>query len=263
VSFPYLKRMCANIDVDQAAALVLCSYEAARAAGVPEDRLVFPRSGADAHDHFFVSERDTLGASPALRAAGRAALAAAGAGVDDVARFDLYSCFPSAVEVQAAELGFALDRTLTVTGGMRFAGGPWNNYPMHALAALVDVLRADPGARGLLSANGGYVTKLAVGVFSTEPPASGFGHASPQASLDAEPRRGVELEPDGVATVETYTVMHDRGGEPTEGIVACTMPDGRRAWGVVHGGDELVAMTRDEMIGRGVTLRPDGAATIS
>src|SRR5262249_19241213 len=91
ITFPYLKPLCANIDVDQAAALVLCSYETARAAGVPDDRMVFPRAGADAHDHFFVTERDRLDTSPAVRAAGEATLAAAGATVDGVARFDLYS----------------------------------------------------------------------------------------------------------------------------------------------------------------------------
>ena len=57
VCFPYPKRMCANIDVDQAAALLLCSYEAARAAGVPDERMVFPLAAADAHDHYFFSER--------------------------------------------------------------------------------------------------------------------------------------------------------------------------------------------------------------
>ena len=74
VTFPYTKRMCANIDVDQAAALLLCSYEAASAAGVPEDRLVFPLAGADAHDHYFFTERESLAESPAIAVAGAAAL---------------------------------------------------------------------------------------------------------------------------------------------------------------------------------------------
>src|SRR5262249_27381838 len=134
VSFPYLKRMCANIDVDQAAALPLCSYELAREIGVPDDRLVFPHAGADAHDHFFFSERDTLHPSPAIAAAGLAALDAAAVDIDDVARFDLYSCFPSAVEIALGALGLrgpggGDTRPLTVTGGLGFAGGPANNYP--------------------------------------------------------------------------------------------------------------------------------------
>lgn len=261
VGFPYTKLLCSNEQVDQAAALIMCSAERADAMGVPRDRWVFPHAVVEARAPS-VSERVDLASSTMVRATGEALWKLLGIDAGDIAHVDLYSCFPSAVEVQAAELGFDLDRTLTVTGGMRFAGGPWNNYPMHALATMVDRLRADPADLGLVAANGGYITKLAVGVFSAEPPASGFRHASPQANLDPEPRRGVDPEPEGTATVETYTVMHDRSGDPTHGIVACVMPDDRRAWGLVHGDDELRAMVTEEIVGRGVTLRPDGAATI-
>ena len=90
---------------------------------MPRDRWVFPHSGTDAHDHYFVSERDDLRSSPAIRLAGRAALDLAGVGVDDLAHVDLYSCFPSAVEIAAAELGLDLDRPLTVTGGLSSPAG--------------------------------------------------------------------------------------------------------------------------------------------
>ena len=52
----------------------------------------------------------------------------------------------------------------------RFAGGPWNNYVMHSIATMVERLRDDAGALGLVTANGGYVTKHAFGVYSTRPP---------------------------------------------------------------------------------------------
>src|SRR5207249_3543849 len=99
VGTPYTKLMNADIGVDMAAALIVCSVAAARAAGVPADRWVFPLAGAASHDHWFVGERADLGDSPAIRANGRAALSAAGLGIDDIAHLDLYSCFPSAVEV--------------------------------------------------------------------------------------------------------------------------------------------------------------------
>ena len=70
----------------------------------------------------------------------------AGIGVDDLSHVDLYSCFPSAVQIAARELGLGVDRDLTVTGGMSFAGGPWNNYTMHGIAAMsdgLDVLRRE------------------------------------------------------------------------------------------------------------------------
>ena len=39
----------------------------------------------------------------------------------------------------------ALDRPLTVTGGLSFAGGPWNNYVTHSIATMADRLRDEPG----------------------------------------------------------------------------------------------------------------------
>ena len=68
--------------------------------------------------------------------------------------------------------GLDLERPLTVTGGMSFAGGPWNNYPMHAIATMADRLRDEPGTTGLVSGNGGYTTKHAFGVYATTPPAA-------------------------------------------------------------------------------------------
>ncbi len=181
---PYTKRMCANIDVDQGAALLLCSYEAARAAGVPDDRLVFLHAGADAHDHWFVTERPSLARSIAIGACVNGALGASGLTVDDVARFDLYSCFPSAVQLAMASIGIAGpaggdSRPLTVTGGLAFAGGPVNNYATHGIAAMVEALRADPGSVGVTTALGWYATKHSAGVWSTDPPSDGYRRVDP------------------------------------------------------------------------------------
>jgi acetyl-CoA C-acetyltransferase len=196
-------------------------------------------------------------------AASRALWELTGLGPDDVAHVDLYSCFPSAVQVQAGALGLGLDRQLTVTGGMRFSGGPWNNYAMHGLATMVDVLRADPGALGLCSANGGYLSKLSLGVYSATPPEDSFRVVSAQAEVDAGPHRAVDDAPDGWGTVESYTVMHDRAGDATEGILACLMPDGRRAWGIVTDDpDALREMTTEDIVGRSGSLRPDGRAEL-
>ena len=258
IGFPYTKLMNSNNAVEQGAALVLCSAERAEALGVPRDRWVFPHSGSDAHDHYFVSEREHLGRSPAMRLAGRAALELAGVGPDDVAHADLYSCFPSAVEISAGELGLGLDRELTVTGGLSFAGGPWNNYVTHSIATMAGVLREDPGSVGLISANGGFITKHAFGVYSTEPPATPFRHAEPQAEVDALPRRELCDQPDGTIDLESWTVMHDREGAPETGIVVGLLGDGRRAWGVTTEPAIVKSMVTEELAGRRATVRPDG-----
>jgi acetyl-CoA C-acetyltransferase len=262
IGFPYTKRMNSNNAVEQGAALIVCSAERAEALGVPRDRWVFPHSGTDAHDHYFVSERDDLGRSPAMRVAGRAALELAGVGVDDLAHVDLYSCFPSAVEIAAYELGIGTDRLLTVTGGLSFAGGPWNNYVTHAIATMIGCLRDAPGSIGLVSANGGYITKHAFGVYSTEPPAAGFRHSEPQAEVDALPRRTLCEEPDGEVTIEAWTAMHDRDGEPENGVVVGLLDDGRRAIGTTQDADVLKVLVTEDVAGRRARVAPDGATEL-
>jgi acetyl-CoA C-acetyltransferase len=259
IGFPYTKLMNSNNAVEQGAALVLSSAERAAALGVPRDRWVFPLAGTDAHDHHFVSERDDLSSSPAIRVAGRTLFEIAGHDVDDVAHVDLYSCFPSAVQIAARELGLSTERQLTVTGGLSFAGGPWNDYVTHAIASMVDVLRDDPGSIGLCTANGGHITKHALGLYSTEPSPDGFRWEEPQAEVDAMPRRDVCAEHDGEITVESWTVMFDREGAPENGIVVGVLDDGRRAWGTTQDGDLLKAMTVDELIGERAHLSPDGS----
>lgn len=262
IGSPYTKLMNSNNSVEQGAGVILCSAERAESLGVPRDRWVFPYSGADAHDHYFVSERDRIGQSPAIRLAGGAALELAGVRPDDVAHVDLYSCFPSAVQIAATELGLGLDRPLTVTGGLSFAGGPWNNYVMHSIATMAGVLRTDPGSIGLVSANGGFITKHAFGVYGTEPPPTPFRHAEPQAEIDALPKRELCEEPDGEAAIEAWTVMHDRDGQPETGILVGLLDDGRRAWGVTTDAGIVKAMVTEDLAGCRAALRPDGTFDI-
>lgn len=264
ISWPYTKVMNANNAVDQGAGVIVMSVERARALGVPEDRWVFPWATTDAHDHYAVSHRADLASSPAVRLAGRSLFALTDRGVDDVAHVDLYSCFPSAVEVAAAELGLPVDdpgRSLTVTGGLSFAGGPWNNYVGHSIATMVGVLRDDPGSLGLVTANGGYLTKHVLALYSTEPPPSGaFRSASVQAEVDALPARELaeDVGPSGATgTVEAWVVTHDRDNTPERAIATVLLDDGRRAWATTTEGlDSLVG--GEDFIGRPAKVSPAG-----
>jgi acetyl-CoA C-acetyltransferase len=255
VGYPYTKLMNSNAMVEQGAGIIVCSVERARSLGVPPERWVFPWSGAEANDTLFVSNRASLHRSPAIAAAGRAVLDMAGIGIDDVAHVDLYSCFPSAVEVAAAELGLSLERPLTVTGGLSFAGGPWNNYVTHSLATMTRVLREE-GTLGLVTANGGFLTKHAIAVLSSEPPTTpGFRWADVQDQADAAGRVEAADGWDGPVVVEAYTVMHDRDGVPENGIAACRTPDGRRTWGTTQDPGILAHMVTHETVGAAGEVR--------
>jgi len=266
VSFPYPKRMCANIDVDQSAALLLCSYAAACDAGVPDEQLVYPLAGATAHEHYFFSERATLDASPAMGLAARATLDAADVGLDDVARFDLYSCFPAAVQLSMVELGLGGpasgdERPLTVTGGLGFAGGPANDYPTHAIARMVEACRADPGSVGMIHALGWYSTKHSIGLYSTTPGADGLARVDEtavQSEVDALPARVPAGAYDGRAVVEATSVVFERDGAPSVAILSLLTGDGHRALANSRDPDALRSMTAHAWEGRTVDVRTDG-----
>ena len=257
VSFPYPKLMNSNSNVDQAAALIVCSAATATALGIPETQWVYPWAATEAHDTYAVSHRDNLHSSPAIRIAGGRCLELAELDIGDIDHVDLYSCFPSAVQVAAAELGLDEQRPLTVTGGLTFGGGPLNNYVMHAIARMADVLRERPGEMGLVTSNGGFITKHAFGVYSTTPPANGFRHDEPQEFVDATPTREIAEDYEGAVEVESYTVIYESGG-PRLGLAACRLEDGRRSWGNTEDADIMASMVNEEFCGRGAHLSANG-----
>lgn len=256
VGFPYTRAMNSNWDLDLAAGLIVCAAGTARALGISTDRWVFPHAGTDGADTIHVSNRQNLHSSPAIRTAGRRAFELAGVGPDDLAHVDLYSCFPSAVQISATELGLSFERQLTVTGGLTFAGGPLNNYVTHGIASMADVLRDDPGSIGLCTANGGYITKHAFGIYSTNPPAEGFRSEHCQAAIDEHPT--TEFAPDfiGRGELEAYTVMHDGDG-PQRAFAAVRTPSGARQWATSGDAGLMSDLMSSERIGSPVDVTPE------
>jgi acetyl-CoA C-acetyltransferase len=255
IGYPYPKYLNAIMEVDQSAGVLIASVRKARELGVPEDKWVYLHGCADASDLWYPIDRQDFHSSPAMRLTGKRALEMAGIGLSDIDYIDLYSCFPIAVEVGAEELGLALDdpRGLTVTGGLPYAGGPGNNYAMHSIAVMLGKLRAKPGSYGLVTANGWYLTKQSVGVYSTTPVEGPWEREDPkviQAVIDALPHPTVVENPEGPATIETYTVVHGREGM-LMGIVVGRDAAGHRF--VANTPDDeatLMAMESAEQVGR-------------
>jgi acetyl-CoA C-acetyltransferase len=265
ISWPYTKLMNSNNMVDQGAAIMLASAEKATHLQIPTDRWVFPYAGTDSHDTYTVGERLELSQSPAIRIGGRRALELAGAGIDDIDLVDVYSCFPSAVQVAADELGLPVGdpaRPLTVTGGLTFAGGPWNNYVTHSIATMSERLAGHPRRRGLITANGGYLTKHSFGVYGSEPPEHEFRWEDVQSAVDAEPTRTAEVEWCGVGTVETWTTPFDRSGTAEKAFLAIRTPEDSRTLAVIVDAGEAQATVREDIAGAKVTVHPDGTANL-
>ncbi len=264
VCYPYTKRMNANINVDQAAALVMTTVSEAERLGIPSEKWVVPMGGAHLNEVWEVSRRPKLYESQAIREASRLALEQSGLSLEQIDAFDLYSCFPCAVQMGREAVGISETdaRTLTLTGGLSFFGGAGNNYVMHAIATAVETIRQNPAQKILISALGWYATKHAIGIYGKEAPARpwrenpDFGEIQQQ--IDA-----TELEPpvaqaEGVLEVEGYTIKHGRDGSPEKGIVIGRLEDGRRTVSYIEADAEaLRKYEQTELVGQKGQVRYD------
>ena len=258
VSFPYTKMMNANMVVDMGAALIICSVEQAKKLGIPERKWIYPYAGVQGYDHFSASVRDCFHTSPGLRIVGRRVMELAEVEADDLDFVDLYSCFPSAVQVAAMELGLSESRPLTVTGGLTFGGGPLNNYVMHSVARTVELLRDSPASKGLVTANGGNLYKHVHCVYGSEPPNQDFQFQSVQDDIDALPSRECLPEYRGKVEIESYSVMYS-GEEPSVAHCACRTKEGSRVWANCDDPDVMLSMTQEEFCGRTAEISSDGS----
>ena len=251
ISFPYTKFMNANMSVNMGAAMLMTSVGYAKELGVPEDRWVYPLAGVKGYDHHSASVREEFYTSPGIRLVGQKLLDLADTTVDELNYVDLYSCFPSAVQVAAQEYGLSELRDLTVTGGLTFGGGPLNNYVMHSIARTVELLRETKQGKGLVTANGGNIYKHVHGIYGSEPPAKPFASESVQAEIDALPSRNCLSEFEGSGTIESYTVMYE-GLDPKIAHVAIRTAGDERVWVNSDDPDTVSAMTQEEFCGREV-----------
>ena len=265
INWPYPKFMVANPSVNQAAAIIVTSLAAARAAGVPDAQIIHIWGGAKAEEAEDYLLRDRYDHSTAQEAALKGALDLVGGDANRFDAMELYSCFPVVPKMALRTLGLEQGAKMpTVAGGLTFFGGPLNNYMSHAVCAMVRELRAHPGEIGLLYGNGGYVNKHHTMVVSTTPPAEPMPtDYSVQAKAEAarDPVPALVENYTGPAAIETYTITHGRDGKPIEGMVILRTPEGQRTMARVRADDEetiaLLQTTDRSVIGTSGFARVD------
>ncbi len=212
---PYTKRLMAKDRVNQGAAILMTTVGKAIALGIKQDKWVFLHSYTNVKDRVLL-ERNQLGHSKAMEQSLLGALARINKKQADIKHFDIYSCFPIVVSESRTILGIDKEdpRALSQTGGLPYFGGPGNNYSMHGIASLVETLRQDRGSFGLAYANGGWLSKHAVGIYSTTPTTEEWtaqDSTNLQNITDADTKFTVDPFPNGPAILETYTAHYFKG----------------------------------------------------
>ena len=264
IAFPYTKLQVANASVNQGAGFIMTSLAEAKRRGIASDRLVHVGYGAAAHESGNFLERDRYDASPSLVVSLEKAMELNAVTVGDLAHVELYSCFPCVPKMARRVLGWPVDKSATVFGGLTFGGGPIGNYMSHAVAAMVEALRGTTD-KGLLFANGGYATHNHTILLSGCPTDAQFPQDFDyQAEADRRRREIPSLDEhySGPATVETYTVHYNRSGAPRSGVVIARTPEGTRTLARISADDvETIAFFTDgkaEPVGTSGTIHRNG-----
>ena len=253
VGFPYTKYLNSMIRVNMASSLVLMSEKLCKKLKIPQNKKVYIHGSCVLNDIWNVSKRPTLDESPAIRKCGKEALSQAGISLSEISFLDIYSCFPSAVQIAQKELSLDSNdkRSLTVTGGLPYFGGPGNAYTMFSTSEIVKKLRSNPNEYGMVTANSWFLTKHAINIFSCKPPLEidwGKDFAGLQKEIDSKEIENLNSKPSGLGKVISYTVVQGRKNLEY-GIVIGELEDKSRFVANVLGEESfLKKMTEVEML---------------
>ncbi len=245
VSWPYTKAMCANNQVDQAAAVVIAAEEIADRLRTPREQRVYVHDTVNTIDTDSQLNRRDIHHVGALELAGRTLRTRWGP-PSDIDHLDLYGCFPSIVSHTVDLFGLPADRRLTVTGGLCFAGAPMNFAAGQSLVMMVRTLRADPGSRGMVHGNGGQASKQSFGLYSTTPPTQPHRCIT----LDGRDPGPPPSDPhrSGPVTIDGVTVEYGHDG-PERAVLIVRFDDGSRMWANSYDHETMAEFTRSECVG--------------
>jgi acetyl-CoA C-acetyltransferase len=262
VAEPYTKLMCSFPTIDLAAAVLVTSVELADRLGVAADRRVHPWAVTCASEAGPPSTWRDMHHSTALTAAARRALSNAAVTPDELVGFDLYSCFPAAVQLAVAAFGLdpADPRPLTQTGGLPYFGGPGASYSLHGVACMVERVRAEAGSVGAVVGVGGTCHDFAVGLYSTDGPRrpGTYEEATDITESLAEVATPIAQHAEGEATVDAMTVLHERDGGPVAAPIVARLPDGTRVGARAADPELPAALSGTSLVGRQVRLEDRG-----
>ena len=248
IAWPYTKLMVANPTVNMGGAILMTSLAKARAAGVPEDKLIYPLGGASAEEPRDYLVRDQFYESHPQNAVLTAVMDLVEGDGKKFDAIELYSCFPCVPKMARRTLGLGPDVKPTVTGGLTFFGAPLNTYMTHAACAMVRSLR-DGGKLGLLYGQGGFVTKHHGLVLSREAPREALAQDT-SVQAEADRRKGAVpdfvTEASGKGKVESFTVIYGGKGDVEHGVVMMRTANDARALARVPASDSAtLAHLRD------------------
>lgn len=260
LAFPYTKKHNSQWNVNQSAAIIVCSAAKAAELGLDSRRWIYPLAATQNRHVVCLGQKQSLHRQPGTVIAGQRAYELAGISPKDIKAADLYSCFPSSVQCFAHDLQLDGVCPWSVSGSMAFAGGPYNHAALDSVVRMVEVLRdkTDTGKQvGLVSNLSGIFGKEGIALFANQPNTRGFSFDDVTAQVAAVDKPlPTDPQYSGPATVVGYTVVFNKEN-PSHAYAYCDTPQGART--VARSIDKALMekMTQEEFVGRRITVHPD------
>ncbi len=258
VASPFSRNTMAFMDVDMAAAIIITSHRMADELHIPAHKRIYLQGWGYAKEPPYIAQRPELFHSPAMRSACDQAFAMAGKAMPDIDFLDIYSCFASNMNFTRDILGIADDdpRSLTVTGGLPYFGGPGNNYTAHSIAAMVELLRENRGSSGLVTGVGMHMTNHSFAIYSSTPQDITSVSTGSIANTSVE----IAASADDPAVIVGCTVMHTKTDRYA--LAVCELESGARCYARCNDPAMVESMEEDEWVGRAVQLRCNQSVNI-
>ncbi len=254
VAFPYTKQMVSTWTVDRGSALLFASAGTASRLGIPRSEWLFPAVAVESNHVVPVAARTRPSQPAAMRIMADAVRRVAELDTADIEILDLYSPMPVAVIAAAEGLDVPAGRDLTVTGGMSFAGGPFNSYVFDALVAAAQRLRGGEGEHALVSSVSGLYTKQGLMVLAAQPPRRPFTVVDvTDAVARAEPALPVAEIAEGQGTIVASTVIFV-GNEAERAIVVVDLDTGERTVAYSHDAAVIAGFLTEDAVGRPISV---------
>ncbi|MDG1202827.1 MAG: acetyl-CoA acetyltransferase, partial [SAR86 cluster bacterium] len=171
--------------------------------------------------------------------------------------FELYSCFPVAVQMFAEALFLKDNENLTVTGGMPFAGGPLNSYMIHSTIKMLTIIRNNPSTVGLVTGVSGMMTKQSFALWANDPL---INFSSKDVTKDAEAIEkpvAISKLSKGSGIIIGYTVLPKNHKAEEKAVMYIEDINRNRKVLISYDKDILNKMREEEWVGKSINFKGD------
>ena len=258
LAYPYNKLHCTSWNVNQSAAMIICSEELANELKIDNKKRVYPISSSENNHMIAIQQRPKLYESLGMTYAANSINKMIERLDIKLDAYDLYSCFPAAIKMFTKSIGLDSEIPKRVTGSMPYAGGPLNSFVIHSTVKMIQKIRALEVKYGLITGVSGMMTKQSFCIWGKEYKEHFiFDDVTERAKLDESP---IELSniSEGKGEIIGYTIIE---GSENAAKAVLYLDDEKKHRKVVSSMDKnfINLLTEEEWVGK--TLRfKDGQA---